>query len=1107
NGGYPNGGYPNGGSPNGGSPNGGTNGDPDGNSYGYPSGNPQSSAAGLPANLPGSAPDMSTCLLQAITTVFVTVYPTSHSTPSGLPQPNDFDPDHTAHQTAFPTTPGVISSAQSVEAAQTSVKPFTTITIDVWGDDPESLDSFTSDVPSVPVYTDGASDPVATSADFPAGSPTNTEGSWPNNSPLPTPSDAQASLTAGPVVGTPAPENSAYGGASGFPSGLPSGFPSGIPSGPSQTLGQQPSEYTSPSGTDTGAEGGQPVQVTVIGADGNPTVLEFPGGEPTNGNNNGAGQPFPTAATALPGFTSGPAPAASQVFPAAGQTTCTSYTVLGPNGVPTVVHSTWVNSPTDTAGLPSGFPSGFTSGLPVVTGLPGGPVIATHTAFTVLGPDGLPTVVESSWLVPAPTQSGVGGIPNQVTGFPNQVSGFPTQVTGSAAAASVGGSPTCTSYTVLGMDGLPTVVETTWIVPRPTAGANPANVVTGVPSQFGGGGSGDPSQPATDGGVNAVTACTSYTVLGSDGAPTVVESTFVVYPSNALPTVTNALPLPPAQASGFPQGVSGLPQGDNLATTCITVGVVGPDGSITPVVQTVVVPTGAMSNALPVQTNPGYPSLVPAQNGLPQGQLSATPAGSGLFTTCITLTTVGPDGLATPVVQTVVGLPSGTELGSSLPVSTGALPFPNSQVSNGGLTNLPTLGQYGSLQSGLPSLLPPSAAESGIVGPTGTVTGTRTSTLTVVNGPGGQPATLVPYSDDWSNQAPVLESSGLSGNAYGSPSRLATALQTSTWTNVIPEDTTTYTINFPLTTMATVALPNRRAMRRQQDSPISSVAPDNSTLSTTPIPTFSTQSAFVPSLPSMTFPAPPQVSSVDGSGSSPMCPTGGKIGNFTLNFDDTKTGPLFNPSRDIWFSEGFLIAPPSSQTFQSYSPSSGGQLVEFVPPSLPSLGHSGVGDTAEIGVGPNAPNHCFRFDFQGASLGCAAEGAEQWCEFEVSAYRYNDVLQREESVAWSETKRIPACPNFPHGSCQLTPVTFDGYANITAVLISLRVGTELRVWWGDDFKLGWSDNGCDAAACRASAVPQPVKREVIESAARRGVWNWTPNGLKRLDDGYIWESL
>ncbi|KAL6801016.1 hypothetical protein GGI42DRAFT_354068 [Trichoderma sp. SZMC 28013] len=306
--------------------------------------------------------------------------------------------------------------------------------------------------------------------------------------------------------------------------------------------------------------------------------------------------------------------------------------------------------------------------------------------------------------------------------------------------------------------------------------------------------------------------------------------------------------------------------------------------------------------------------------------------------------------------------------------------------------------------------------------------------------------------------------------------------------------------------MATVTIPNRRVMRRQQESVTSEFAWDNSS-SVLSFSAFSTPSPFTPVLPSVTDSVPPQASAVDGSDFTPMCPTGGKIGNFTLDFDDTKAGPLFNPSRDIWFSQGFLIAPPSSQTSQSYSPSSGGQLVEFMPPSLPLSAHSSVGDTAEIGVGPNAPNHCFRFDFQGASLGCAAEGAESWCDFEVSAYRYNDVSQREESIAWSETKHIPACPNFPHGNCRLTPVSFDGYTNITSILINLRVGNEVRVWWGDDFKFGWNDNGCDAAACRANALPQPVKREVIESAARRGVWHWTPRGLKRMDDGYIWESV
>ncbi|KAM0256964.1 hypothetical protein ACHAQJ_004665 [Trichoderma viride] len=741
-----------GGSPSG-SPNS-INDDPNGATYGSPSGFPNGAPAGLPGNTPGAASDMPTCALQGITTVFVTVYPTNHVTPSGVApsgatQPNDFDPNQTFPQSTYPASTVLISPVGSAQAAHTSVKPFTTVTIDVWGSNPDSSNAFTSNVSAVTVSTDAASDPVETSAGFPDGSSAQTQGPWPSNSPDLNPGDhptlpsGQASFSNGPILASPTtviPENSAYGSAGGLTS-IPKSFD------------QQPSEYSSPTATGAGVDGDRPVQITVIGPDGKPTIVQFPSTQVGNGNSNGAVQPLSSTAAPFPGFTSGPIPAASGVLATAGETLCTSYTIIGPNGIPTVVHSTWINLPTTAAALPSSFPSGLSPNPSVVTGLSNGPVIATHTAFTVLGPDGLPTVVESSWLVPAPTntQSGISG--------PTSVNGFPNQVTGTAAAVGASGSTTCTSYTVLGLDGLPTVVDTTWVIPNPTSNAVPAAIVTGVPSQVGGV-SGFPSQVTTDlGGVNAITTCTSYTVIGPDGSPTIVESTFVVSASNVLPTVTNGLPLPPAQASNFPQGISNLPEGSNLATTCITVGVVGPDGFTTPVVQTVLIPTSGLSNALPAQTSVGYPSLVPAQTGLPQGGLSATP-GSGLFTTCITVTTLGPDGMATPVVQTVVGIPSGAELGTAIsPLSTGILSFPNPNFSSDTLNGLPSLTQYGTFGTGL---LPPSAVVSGVVEPTGTVTGTRTSTLTVTNGPDGQPASLVPYDDQWNNEAPVLGSKPLS---------------------------------------------------------------------------------------------------------------------------------------------------------------------------------------------------------------------------------------------------------------------------------------------------------------------------------------------------------
>jgi collagen type III alpha len=216
---------------------------------------------------------------------------------------------------------------------------------------------------------------------------------------------------------------------------------------------------------------------------------------------------------------------------------------------------------------------------------------------------------------------------------------------------------------------------------------------------------------------------------------------------------------------------------------------------------------------------------------------------------------------------------------------------------------------------------------------------------------------------------------------------------------------------------------------------------------------------------------------------------------------------LFNPTEEFWFSEGFLVAPPSEDSPDPYIPTSGGQVVEFVPPALSASDtFRGSGDAAEIGVGPDSVKSCFRFNFYGASLGCAALPSEGWCEFDISAYAYDPVSSQEQPISWSETKRVPACPTFPNGPCALTPVDLDGYTNVTSILITMRVGLELRVWWGDDFRFGWSDDSCAAAQCRAGSPPQRVKRETLETALRRGVWQWTPSGLERLSDDYVWDA-
>ncbi|KAK5993107.1 hypothetical protein PT974_06535 [Cladobotryum mycophilum] len=1200
----------NGGSPGGttaGSSGGTPNGIPDGNAYGNTGGIPNGIPNGNPGGIPGASPDASTCAAQAaVNTVFVTVYPTGPLNPSGLPQPGGSDPDQTVYQTLHPTTTVLVSPVQSPQATQSAVQPFTTLTIDIWGDDPGSganTGPVIADPSSAPVYTNAVPTPAGSSVIDPNGSAASTQGPWSN--PLPAVDSGVPSGLAPGSASTAAPANVPYGDASGL-SGT-SGFPipgsatvsspyvvvtdTDVhwvpgPQGPTQITILSPHTITfGPNTLPSPGPAGSVPRLTFTGLDGKPTVVEYPGGLPTNGD--GSAQ---TVSTGV----SGPA-----ILSDAGVATCTSYTILGPNGLPTVVHSTWtVNAVTaaplvslqvfhhslalvkacqmDLESRPaqatpfldlmsalaasSGIPDPSLSGIPgqITPGpippsqsgpfAPGGAVITTCATYTVLGPDGRPTVIDSTWVIPAPSATNAATV-NAITGDPNQISGFPGYPSlPSGINTGVNGLTTCTSYTILGPNGLPTVVESTWVIPVATAtNAATANVITGIPNQVTGFPGYHSQVAGTVAGVDGVTTCTSYTVLGPDGLPTVVESTFIVPASNALPTATNL-----GYPSAIPQGVTDLPPGlppftpgSGAITTCITAGVVGPDGRATPVVQTVVITPGGSGNALPVQTTIGFPSLVPQQDqtALPQGVPPAITANQPI-TTSITVNVLGPNGVVTPIVQTIILTPTGPGIGlPTAPVLTGVPPLPSS--------GLPGLNGYGTPPNGLQTILPPSAAVSGVIADSETtVTGTYTSIFTVITGPGG-PSVLPPpsYNDPLGNGSPLPASAQLPQNTYspipteavGLPNspqygplppaanspHLALTLQTSTWTNIIPEQTTTYTLNFPLTTMATVTIPspfspNKRAIRRQQSSLTTESAWGNSssTASNTLSQNTSLGASLSSALGSQSVISPPTVapvpttvpSQVSPTVVSPVAPTmcanGGKIGNSTLDFDEVKPGPLFNPTGDIWFSEGFVIVPPSSQAAQAYIPSSGGQLIEFVPLSLSSTSStSGTRDTAEIGVGPNAASSCFRFDLHGASLGCAAQGNEQWCEFEISAYAYNQGSTKEQSVAWSETKRVPACPSFPSGSCQLTPVQFDGYTNLTSVLIKLHVGLDLRVWWGDDLRIGWTDNSCTAATCRASAIPHRVKRKTIESVAQRGVWHWTPSGLERLDDEYIWESL
>ncbi|PHH76455.1 hypothetical protein CDD82_3980 [Ophiocordyceps australis] len=1040
-----------------------------------PQGDPRTTGQGFP----DGAPQGQSCVGQATSTIFVTVYPTSPVSTGG---PGSHD---TVYQTIYPTTQTLqVSPVGSVQVTHTSVSIYTTITVDIWGTGSDSEQH-----PGTIVSVSESASPISVDASLPS-----------NESPAGGIPDYGVST--GDVGPAPAPTS------------IINGYPG--PQGPSAwftvvtdtdvhwtagVTGPSPvtilSEHTiffpGPSGAVGG--GGPLTCLTTTGPDGRPTIIEWPAGGPS-GNQGQSDLPnsqaTPTGVGAQwPGVTASSA---------LGVPAATTYTVIGTDGIPTVIQSSWYIPQ-----LPSTTVPGSVS-IPVdasasgqIQVIPNGPAMTTSTSYTFVGADGKPTVVESTLVLPGPAAT--------EANLPGYSGIGPAQVTASLVP---------TTYTVIGANGLPSVVDTTFLVPPPGTPATnvPGDVLTGVPFQI----TVVPGNIQSGDVLDGITTCMTYTAIGPDGKPTAIESTVVMPASHALPSgVSVGFPSPvPTQQTNLPQGVSvGSP-----ITTRVTIDILGPNGVATPVVGTVVLtPAFGTGTSMPPATTIAYPSMAPQrpQTDLPQGQMP--PATSNVaISTCLTVDIVGPNGVTTPYVQTVVFTPPAisVDLPTAVPVatSTGIVQAPGPVIPDSGdKGGVPGLDTYGTS-----SALPP-VVVSGVDGQA--ATDATPMTLTVLAGPNGSPVfseVPIPLDSGTDANGPPAYGSGhapaggygwgLAGPAsYGSSSSILAPqpvvadsnMQTSTWTNVIPEATTTYNLNFPMTTLVTLAARAPNALRkrglRRQESSLSSSSWNNATSAASPSP-----DETLPPVP----PGPPATG--DGTTTPAMCPSGGKVGKITVNFDNTKPGPLFNPSDDVWFSQGFLVAPPSSQLAQSYVPSSGGQLVEFVPPSLSPSNEQGASDTAQIGLGPNSASPCFRFNLLGANLGCAAQASEQWCEFEISAYTWDVVSSSEQAIAWSETKRVPACPDFPNGSCSLTPVQFEGYTNITSVLIRLHVGLELRAWWGDDFEFEWTDNGCEAASCRARALPNRVKRESVMSALRSGVWHWTPEGLQRLDDEYIWES-
>lgn len=370
-----------------------------------------------------------------------------------------------------------------------------------------------------------------------------------------------------------------------------------------------------------------------------------------------------------------------------------------------------------------------------------------YTTFTIVGSDGRPTVTESSWLIPVHTETAQATVPGGIS------------VDATVTAPPAQPSTVCSTYTTIGSDGLPTAQETTWT----------------LPTQYG-----------TQSNAGAVTT-TCYTTIGADGLPTTVDVT-IPAPTPTLSTLEVSIGLP----SFVSQPESSI-SAAGAVTTQVTVDVVGPNGSTSRVIETIVIPSDetivgiptipavVASANIPTMPLPSLTSLVPAVTTLPQGYSDISDYG----TPVATLSAVAP--------QSVI-----SGIGATLP---------GGSVILGGPTLPPTV--PGS----------PPAAYGG--------DGFSSTVLPTAN--------LAPYdSSELEGYGSFTEDPGnwASSILYGSlPSTVSditatptlcntTSLSTGTWTNIIPEQTTTYTINFPYTTMVTVTVPplvafGKRHMKRQ----------------------------------------------------------------------------------------------------------------------------------------------------------------------------------------------------------------------------------------------------------------------------------------------------
>ncbi|CAD0083442.1 unnamed protein product [Aureobasidium vineae] len=214
---------------------------------------------------------------------------------------------------------------------------------------------------------------------------------------------------------------------------------------------------------------------------------------------------------------------------------------------------------------------------------------------------------------------------------------------------------------------------------------------------------------------------------------------------------------------------------------------------------------------------------------------------------------------------------------------------------------------------------------------------------------------------------------------------------------------------------------------------------------------------------------------INTSSSLPMSTVCGEHGDFTLTWDDepnflptdpitepSQASPVFNPYHHMYFSDGFVYAPPPTLPFL---PVSSPRLVMFVAnKTSDNENHSEGGQVSgEIGAGTRRSSSAFWFNARSAYLGCDNHSAYQ-CKLQITGLVYNEHT-KSEVAAFHQTVSLLSC--LLPDNCELKKVYFDSsMKELSGLRIQASANEEPVSWFMDNLALGWSDNTCAAGLLR-----------------------------------------